>query len=276
GKWHLGTQDQFHPRKRGFDHFYGFLGGGNKPMDPVLEVDGKETQLKGSLPDLLVDNAIHFVEDNRARPFALLLHFRAPHFPYGPVPEEDSAPFKDLDPTIPDAPGIDKAQVKKWTREYYASIHSVDRNLGRLLAKLDEWKLADRTIVLFTSDHGYMIGHHTLHTKGNGFWIAGGVSGPKRPNMIEESILVPLLVRCSGGVKPGTELAEPVSNIDTFASVLGMLGVPMPEGLKQEGKDFSVLLRGKKAEWRDTIFGQYDLHNGGLDHMRMIRTSEWK
>ncbi len=276
GKWHLGTKPRFHPTKHGFDHFFGFLGGGNRPMDPTLEVEGKEKQLKGSLPDLLVDDALQFIQANRTRPFAVSLHFRAPHLPYGPVPLEDSTPFRDLDPTIPKAPGMDVTQVKKWTRDYYASIHSVDRNLGRLLAKLDELKLASKTIILFTSDHGYMIGHHGLHTKGNGYWIAGGVQGPKRPNMFEESIRVPLLIRWPGVVKPGTEISEPVSNIDTFASVLGMLHVPVPEAVKQEGADFSPLLRGKKIPWRDTIYGQYDLHNSGLAYLRMIRTAEWK
>src|SRR5262249_31003040 len=143
-------------------------------------------------------------------------------------------------------------------------------------AQLDELKLTGKTIVLFTSDHGYMIGHHTLHTKGNGFWIAGGVTGPKRPNMFEESIRVPLLVRWPGVVKPGTEINELVTNLDTFASVLGMLNVPVPDGVKQQGADFSALLRGQKVSWRDTLFGQYDLHNGGLAYMRMIRTERWK
>ena len=276
GKWHLGTQPPFHPTKRGFNHFFGFLGGGNTPMNPTLEVEGKAKQLQGSLPDILVDDAIKFVETNRSRPFALLLHFRAPHLPYGPVPEEDSAPFKDLDPTIPKFPGLDVAQVKKWTRDYYASIHSVDRNLGRLLNKLDELNLMRKTIVMFQSDHGYNIGHHGIHTKGNGHWVAGGVNGPKRPNMFEESIRIPLIIRYSGVVKPGTVINDFVSNIDTFASVLGILNVPIPDGVKQEGMDFSPLLRGEKAKWRDTVFGQYDLHNGGLAYMRMIRTDEWK
>jgi uncharacterized sulfatase len=276
GKWHLGTHKSFHPTRRGFNHFFGFLGGSNRPMDPTLEVEGQEKQLKGSLPDLLVDNAIGFIKTNRARPFALLLHFRAPHLPYGPVPDEDRAPFKDLDPTVPEWPGMDIAQVKKWTRDYYASIHSVDRNVGRLLAELDALNLSRKTIVLFTSDHGYMIGHHGLHTKGNAWWIAGGVTGPKRPNMFEESIRVPLIIRWPGVVKPGAEIAEPVSNIDTFASVLGMLNIPMPGTVKQEGADFSPRLRGRRVPWRDAIFGQYDLHNSGLAYMRMVRTDEWK
>ncbi len=279
GKWHLGDMQQFHPTRRGFDHFFGFLGGGNTPMNPTLEVSGKQTQLEGPLPDRLVDEAIRFVETNRDRPFGLLVHFRAPHLPYGPVPDEDSAPFTDLDPTVPKAPGLDEKQVKRLTREYYASIHSVDRNLGRLLERLDELDLTRRTIVLFTSDHGYNLGHHGIHTKGNGFWMAGGVNGPKRPNMWDTSIRVPLLVRWPGVVKPGTEIAEPVSNIDTFASVLGMLGVAVPDaanGLKHQGADFSPLLRGQNVPWRDAIFGQYDLHNGGQANMRMVRAGGWK
>ncbi|MFQ5930011.1 MAG: sulfatase, partial [Acidobacteriota bacterium] len=276
GKWHLGTKPRFHPTRGGFDHFFGFLGGGNRPMDPTLEVEGENRRLKGPLPDLLVDDAIHFIESNRTRPFALLLHFRAPHSPYAPVPKEDSSPFQDLSPTVPGESGVDIAQIKRWTRDYYASIHSIDRNLGRLLSKLDELGLTRKTIVLFTSDHGYMIGHHTVNSKGNAFWIAGGVRGPKRPNMFEYSILVPLIIRWPGVVKEGTEIKEGVSNIDIFPSVLAMLNIPVPASIELDGTDFSPLLRGQKIPWRDTIFGQYDLHNNGLAFMRMIRTPKWK
>lgn len=101
GKWHLGEAERFHPRAKGFERFFGFLGGGNRPMDPTLEVEGETRRLEGPLPDLLVDDAIGFLEERDERPFALAVHFRAPHLPYGPVPDEDSAPFADLDPTIP-------------------------------------------------------------------------------------------------------------------------------------------------------------------------------
>jgi uncharacterized sulfatase len=275
GKWHLGDRPQYHPTRNGFDHFFGFLGGGSTPMNPTLERDGKNVKIDGSLPDILTDDAIRFVTDNKERPFALLLHFREPHLPYAPVPEQDSKPFADLDPTIPKFPGLDAAQTKRWTKEYYGSVHAADRNLGRLLAKLDELGLAKTTVVLFTSDHGYNIGHHGLHTKGNGYWIAGGVRGPTRPNMFDTSLRVPLLLR-GPGIKAGTEIDEMVVQIDTFASLPALLGVPLPPGTKHEGRDFSPLLRGERVVWRDAIFGQYDLHNGGLAYMRMIRTTRWK
>lgn len=275
GKWHLGALPQFHPTKNGFNHFMGFLGGGNTPMNPTIEIDGKEQKLKGSLPDLLTDNAIDFVKKNKDRPFALMLNFREPHAPYAPTPDVDAAPFKNLDPTIPNFPGLNGKRTKQLTREYYASVHSVDRNLGRLLAMLDELGLRESTIIVFTSDHGYMIGHHGLHHKGNATYLITGREKDRRPNMFDHALQVPLIVRWPGVVKPGTERNELVSNIDTFASVLGMLQVKLPENYKQEGSDFAPLLRGKVVNWRDAVFAQYDPHVGLTGEMRSIRTHRW-
>lgn len=276
GKWHLGTQPAFHPSQLGFEHFMGFLPGGTRPMDPVLEVDGKQTPLKGPLPDLLTDDALAFIEQHRKQPFALSLHYRAPHTPWKPLPEEDLAPFRDLDPAVPLAPGVDAKQIKDWNRDYYASIHSVDRNIGRLLDALDRWQLTENTIVLFTSDHGYNNGRHNVSTKGNGHWVAGGVRGPKRPNMWETSIRIPLLVRWPAVVRPGSRSAAPVSTIDVFRTVLGMTGIEVPAGSPAHGMDFSPVLRGEQLPERDALFGQYDLHNNGLAYLRMIRTSRYK
>ena len=276
GKWHLGDLPQFHPARLGFDYFYGARRGSFKPKDPELEVDGKEVTVPGFSADVVMDAALGFIATNASRPFALLVHFREPHLPYDPVAEADSAPFRDLNPSIPHFDGLDAEQVKKWHREYYAAIHAVDRNIGRLLQRLDELQLAGRTIVMFTSDNGYMIGQHGLYLKGNGQWILGGKRGPARPNMFDESILVPLIIRWPGVAKPGITIPQPVSNIDTYATVLGMLGIAAPAGWKHEGVDFSPLLRGKKFTPHDAIFGQYDLHNEARANMRMIRTREWK
>ncbi|GAB4156860.1 MAG: sulfatase-like hydrolase/transferase [Planctomycetaceae bacterium] len=276
GKWHLGMQDRFTPAKLGFHHFFGFRGGGNRPMNPTLERNGQSKKYSGPLPDLLVDDAIQFVKDNQKHPFALCLHFRAPHTPYGPVPKVDSEPYKNLDPNVPIPPGGVAEQIKKWNRDYYASIHSVDRNIGRLLDALDKLKLTKNTIVLFTSDHGYNNGRHGVSTKGNGHWIAGGVRGPKRPNMWDTSIRVPLVIRWPGVIKPGTQFDHFVSNIDMFRTALGMLSIPVPENCNAHGIDFSPLLHGKPVSNRDALFGQYDLHNSGLAYMRMIRTKRFK
>jgi len=280
GKWHLGEVAHNHPTKCGFDFFLGFLGGGNKPIDPTLEIDGQVKNLKGSLPDILTDAAIDFITKNKDRPFALMLNTREPHLPYGPVPPEDSAPFKNLDPTIPNFPGLDGKQVKKWTSDYYGSIHSVDRNIGRLLAALEKLGLLENTIILFTSDHGYMIGHHGLHTKGNATWVVGPNRGVQRGNMYDLALRVPLFIRWPGVVRPGTTFDELVCNVDMFATALGMLKVPPPAAYQQEGKDYSPLLRGQKIPWRDAHFSQFDIHNGlgkkaTPSAMRSVRTHQW-
>ena len=276
GKWHLGDQPTFHPKRRGFDHFFGFLGGGNTPMHPMLERQGVTRRFEGYGADLLTDDALAFIEEHQRRPFALLLHFREPHAPYAPVPDSDAAVFESLDPSLPEASAMNTSQLKKWTREYHASVRSVDRNLGRILLHLDQLNLASETIVLFTSDHGYMIGHHGLRHKGNAHWYAGGVRGPKRPNMFEYSIRVPWIMRWPGVIQPGKRIDELVSQVDMFASVLGMLQIPMPDGYEQEGHDLSGLVMGESHVARRFIFGQYDLHNNGLAYMRMIRTKKWK
>lgn len=278
GKWHLGEKRESHPNRQGFDHFYGFIGGGTTPMNPTYDFpDGpKVVQAYGA--DLLTDEAIRWIGSVKGgeKPFALCLHFREPHTAYTPVPEEDSRPFANLDPTVPESKGLDIDQVKRWTREYYAAIHSVDRNMGRLFAMLEKEGLWDTTIILFTSDHGYNIGHHGIHTKGNGLWVAGGVTGPKRPNMWDTSLRIPLMVRWPGVVEGGTVIEQQVLNLDTFPSMLAMLNVTPPSGWKVEGDNFAPLLRGQQITWRSEWFGQYDLHNSGLAYMRMIRTEDWK
>jgi choline-sulfatase len=286
GKWHLGEKRHNRPRSKGFDHFYGIVGGGEQAMNPRMTIDGEDKRLEGPTPDLTADAAIRFIERTHGgagaeadKPFALCLFFREPHQPYTPVPPEDSAPFEKLDPKTPNVPDfVDAETNKKRYREYYGSIHAADRNIGRVLAKLDELKLADNTIVLFTSDHGYNIGQHGVYTKGNASWISGAKAGPKRPNMFEESIRVPLLVRWPGVVKPGTTIDQMVSNVDTFKTVLGMLNIPVPADAPQaDGRDFSPLLRGESVpSWREEIYTQYDLHNSGLAFMRMVRTPKWK
>ena len=276
GKWHLGQMPHNHPLKMGFDYFFGFLGGGNTPMNPTYDFPEGKKRLEGYGADLMTDDAIKWIGGQKNKPFVLCLHFREPHLAYGPVPPEDSEPFKNLDPKVPELKGLDLPQIKDWTRDYYAAIHSVDRNLGRLFAFLEKEGLWDKTIISFASDHGYNIGHHMIHTKGNGFWVAGGVPGPKRPNVWDTSLRIPWMIRWPGVVKAGTVIDHPVQNLDTFASILGMLGVPMPAEVRSDGMNFAPLLRGQEVKWRDTLFAQYDLHNTGLSYLRMIRNDRWK
>ena len=297
GKWHLGTLPDHGPRHFGLDYFYGFLHGGNRPMDPVLMRDRKPSVVSGPLPDLLVDDAMQFVERHRDSTFALLLHFRAPHAPHLPVPEEDLAPFTDLDPIVPmvdpagaildddqepaspEAIALHRKLLKQKMITYYASIHSIDRNLERLLDHLDALDLAGKTIVMFTSDQGYLFGHRGLKGKGGAQPIRNHTLADNVfvINMFDLAMRVPLIVRWPGVVEPGTVIDELVSNIDTYATVLGMLGIQAPPEASTQSRDFSPLLRGEPVEWRQQIFGEYTPDQiGGMQFIRMVRTKRWK
>lgn len=297
GKWHLGGNRNYYPTKYGIDYFFGFLRGTNRPLDPVLTRDGVTKNYKGYLPDILVDDAIEFLKKHRSEPFALMLHFRAPHAPHLPVTEADLAPFKDLDPAVPIVDPADaildddqepasqvaidlhEKLLKEKMISYYASVHSVDRNLGRLLDKLDKLKLADNTIILFTSDQGYMFGHRGLKGKGAAQSIRNHTLAENNffINLYDLSLQVPLIVRWPGVVNPGTVNEELISNIDTFPTVLGMLGIPFPENTPCEGRDFSPLLRREKIAWRDALFAEYTPDQlSTMDFIRMVRTKKWK
>lgn len=281
GKWHLGTRDEFHPTRRGYDAFYGFRDGGNTPRNPRLEVEGVTQIVQGDIPDLFVDEALIYLgtclaKPNRDRPFLLSVHFREPHAPYTPFPLPDDV-YSRLDPKIPQVAGLPVPRVKQLTRDYYSSVHAVDRNVGRLLNALDRNGLSDNTIVIFTSDHGYMIGHHGLWHKGNATWLVEGKKGP-RPNMFDDAVRVPLLIRWPGVVKPGTTVSHVVSNLDFLPTLLEMTGTPKPENLVVRGRSMVPLLKGEEPSpaWDDTLFGQYDMHHTKTAHMRMIRTPRWK
>ena len=298
GKWHLGRVKECYPTNFGLDYFFGFLQGSSTPMDPILyHGDHIPQKFEGPLPDILTTDAIRFIEKRRDEPFALMLHYRAPHWPHSPVPEEDMEPFKDLDPTVPivdpsnaivdddqDQPTPESIayhveKLKGQYVRYYASVHSVDRNLGRLLAKLDELNLTQNTIVLFTSDNGFLLGYRGLNGKSGAstFLRHHHADWPSVRNMYDLSLRVPLIVRWPGVVEPGTVIDELVSNIDTYPSILGMLDIPRAADDPDQGMDFSPLLRGEDVGWRDAIFGQYETYAlGNAEFLRMIRTKKWK
>lgn len=285
GKWHLGLTPEFHPHKTGFDYFMGFLGGGNAPKNPTLEKDGKEQKFEGLTPDILTDHAVEFLTVNQEERFALAVHYRAPHTRWLPVAEEDWELFESLDPTIPnpDYAKLDVPRVKKMTREYLASVHSVDRNVGRILDLLDELKLADNTVVIYSSDHGYSMGHNGIWHKGNGHWVlteppAAKANIPKgqRPNMYDHSIRVPTMVRWPGVVQPGSVVTKPVSNLDWYPTLVDIAGATLPGGETIRGQSITPLLRGNDAEWTDDFYAEYSTHHQSHTHMRMYRTPKWK
>lgn len=286
GKWHLGVPDKFHPTKTGFDYFMGFRTGGNKVIRPTLEVNGKDQQVDGYTYDILTDDALRFIDRNKDCEFLLCLHYRAPHTAWLPQPDSDRKPFENLDPKIPNPnfPNLDVERVKRMTRDYLGSVKGIDRNVGRVLKHLDQLQLAENTIVVFTSDHGYSMGHNGIWHKGNGHWAlkpTPPVTNPniprnQRPNMYDNSIFVPTAIRWPGKIAPNSKLDLPVANLDWYPTLLNLTGVPLPKGETIRGRDITPALMGKDIEWPDVCYGEYSTHHQSKTHMRMIRTSNWK
>ena len=290
GKWHLGRQDKQHPTRYGFDHFMGHREGGWSSVNPTLEKDGKNQKFEGLTADVLADEALGFIRSHvkspSDSPFLLCWHTRAPHARWLPVAPEDMAPYKGVDVPIPNPnfPNLDVPRVKRMTREYLASVRSVDRNVGRILKMLDELKLASNTIVIFSSDHGYSMGHNGIWHKGNGHWVLKppppakpNIPRGQRPNMYDNSIKVPTMIRWPGVIKPGTVVPQTVSNLDWFPTILAMAGVKTQPSWKLRGRDFTLLLKGRKpADWDNTYYAQYSTHHQSRTHMRMISTGQWK
>lgn len=281
GKWHLGTQDQFLPRHFGYDFFYGFREGGAAVIDPVLEHDGVIAEEKGLISDLVTDKALAFLQDaaEKEAPFLLSLHYREPHAPWTPVAEADEAHLKGRALTLPnpDVPNLDRERMEKSMREYLASVAGVDRNLRRILHLLDEYGLNKNTVVIFTSDHGYNVGHHGVLHKGNATWLTkGGEPSGRRPNMWDTSLRVPVLVRWPGVVTPGSVIVETITNLDWFPTLLAMAGAKPVENGVIHGRNFLPLLKGESIPWDNDFYGEYAMHHGADAGMRMYRTPEWK
>ncbi len=282
GKWHLGTQDRFHPSKFGFKYFMGFRAGGVATKAPKLEVNGEVKQVEGFTVDIVTDDAIRFLAEHRDKTFMLMLNYREPHTAYLPVRDEDWRKVANLDLQVPDYPDLDVARAKKLMREYLASVAAIDRNVGRLFAAIDELKLRENTVVIFTSDHGYNIGHHGVWHKGNGHYILNDSGSNvremriQRPNVFDTSLRTPTAVRWPGVVKPGTEIKQTVTNLDWFPTLLNIAGVKRPANTVIRGRDITPLLRGRKVKWGDDLYVEWSQHHYVTTHLRMYRTPEWK
>lgn len=190
GKWHLGGRG-FEPREQGFDVY--FAGNANtKPSD----MEGGKGEYA------LTTAAERFITENRQRPFFLYLCHNSPHVP------------------LAAQPGLIEKHSRAFNPVYAAMIETLDASVGRLLAKLDELKLADRTLVVFTSDNGGLhvlesphtpATHNTPFRAGKGFLYQGGLR-------------IPLLVRLPGRIKPGV-CETPVINTDWTPTILELAGI---------------------------------------------------
>lgn len=290
GKWHLGEDDQFHPEKSGYDTFCGWRTSADVSKDPEIEVDGKIIRQAGFSADIITDYALDYMRSASDAPFLVSLHFWEPHCNVGvytedgdrtwhPLKDEDWSLFKDIDPSTPnpDYPKLDIPRIKRMTREYLASVHAVDRNIGRIVQALKELGIEEQTAVIFTSDNGYNLGHNGIWHKGNGWWILTDNRG-NRPNMYDNSLRVPSVVKCPGLIEGNRVVDLPVSVLDWFPTVLRLSGIRPAAQVIIRGRDLVERLEPGSQDTEDGLFMQYSMWNWnqtGAD-LRAYRTREWK
>jgi arylsulfatase A-like enzyme len=245
GKWHLdgGKRDPgFVPpgeRRQGFD-FWAACECRHDHFNPLWFRDTPEPIRSQKFEaEALTDVAVDFLRANRKQPFFLMLSLGPPHDPYG-APE----PYMKLyDPQKLTMRPNWQAEVKQAGREqiaaYYAAVTAVDDQVGRLMRALKDLDLERDTIVLFTSDHGDMLGSQGARLK-------------RKP--WEESIRVPGILRYPAKVKAGRRVDTLLTHVDLAPTLLALCGVPVPEDM--QGSDLAGVVRGETERGPDAAFFQ--------------------
>jgi arylsulfatase A-like enzyme len=266
GKWHLDGDEKpgFVPpgsRRQGFDYWAGF-NRGHEYWDSVYYRDEDlPIAVNGYQPDHQTDLAIEFIQHNAGNPFCLFISWGPPHHPYHPKAKgalddrwEDLHPENlHLRPNVPEKT-MDSAGER--ISGYNAHIEALDANLGKLMDVLEQEGLEDNTIVVFTSDHGDMLGSQ-------------GLSHKKLP--YEESIHIPFIIRYPNKLRPGVENPVMFSIVDFMPSLLALSGLPIPDGV--QGKDLSLaILNRDLEEGPDSVYIEGRLEK---DPFRLVRTPEY-
>jgi len=290
GKWHLKS------RPTGFDQWVIFPWQGDY-QDPEMIAGGVSLKMRGHADDVVGDQALEFLRQRpRNKPFCLLYQFKSPHRTWQPAARfrkaledveiplprtfedrlegrpsavraaemalADMPDYRDRVPSSLPAPERKRRNLEIMVRDYYRVLLSVDENVGRVLELLDREKLAEGTIVVYTSDNGFFLGEHGLYDK---------------RLMYEPSIRVPMLVRYPRRIKPDmVDREHMVLNVDVAPTLLQLAGMPLPMGL--HGTSLVPILHGAKVPWRDAFLYEYFEYPAGhcVRKNRGIRTSRWK
>jgi arylsulfatase A-like enzyme len=271
GKWHIdghGRSAYIPPnRRKGFEywkvrectHDYNnsfYYGDSNKR----LSWDGYDAISQTA-------DAVDYIKSqNKHTPFLLMLSWGPPHDPYHTAPDEFKSLYNPEDMIIrSNVPDDWAGQAQQWLAGYYAHCSALDWCFGKILDALQECDLAENTIVIFTSDHGDMVGSH-------------GARNKQRP--WDESILVPMLLRYPrlfGG--SGRTIDTPFNSPHLMPTILGLAGLEIPTTV--EGLDFTSHLKGEDPPPEEyalielpACFHQYAYYRGGKD-WRGLRTKRY-
>jgi arylsulfatase A-like enzyme len=239
GKWHNGTQFPYHPLARGFDEFYGFCSGHwGDYFSPILEHDGEMVRGNGYLVDDFTDHALDFIERNAARNFFLYLPFPTPHAPMQ-VPDAYWEPLRDRPLQL--TAREEEKEDADFTRAALAMVECIDHNVGRVLSKLDELKLAENTIVVFFCDNGPNSSRWNGDMKGRkGSTDEGGVRSP-------------LIISWPGKLAAGRLVSQISGVIDLLPTLADLANVPIVGGMPIDGVSLKPLLMGEAGAIPDRM-----------------------
>jgi arylsulfatase A-like enzyme len=254
GKWHLGGAEQFHPLKRGFAEFYGFLGGAHDYFQRAGILRGNEPAeaSKEYLTDIFAREATAFIDRHKAEPFFLYLTLNAVHTPM----QADDSRLKKF------------ASIAGNTRRTYAAMMSaMDDAVGRLRAKLEAEKLADNTLIVFVSDNG----GPTMKGTTTNASINTPLRGSKRTTL-EGGIRVPFFISWPGKLAPGSVDDRPVIQLDVLPTALAAAGIESKPDWKLDGVNLLPYLTGESknaAAPHDALFWRFG-------QQMAIRKGDWK
>ncbi len=248
GKWHLGDEAAYRPENRGFDEVYIHGGGGigqtypgscgdapdNTNIDPALWHNGKFEKTTGYCTDLFFAQAIRWIDTQRtaSKPFFAYIPLNAAHGPHV-VPKEYYSQY------------LGKDGVSEEAAKFFGMIENVDINFGKLLKQLDQWKLADNTLVIYLAgDNG--------GTEGTKIFNAGLRSG--KGTTYQGGVRTVAFFRWpAGGIPADAECSALTAHIDLFPTLMEITEGKLPAEAKGqvEGKSLWSLLRNPKAPWPD-------------------------
>jgi arylsulfatase A-like enzyme len=254
GKWHLGGAPQFHPRRRGFDEFFGFLGGQHnyfpEGQDAPIYRGTEVIKEEGYLTDAFAREAVSFVDRHKGHPFFLYLAFNAVHTPMHAT-DDRVARFASI------------ADEKR--RTYAAMLSALDEAVGKVVEKLRADGLEENTLIFFFSDNGgpTMLGTTTNASKND------PLRGSKRTTL-EGGIHVPFVAHWKGKLPAGKVYEQPVIQLDLLPTALAAAGVEADLSWKLDGANLLPALKGEAKEpphealyWR-------------LGEQFAIRVGDWK
>ena len=249
GKWHLsGTNDEMstvepgrRPEYQGFDVNIGGVSFGGPPsyFDPYRNPALEDREQGEYLTYRLADETIGFIEEHQDEPFFIALWPYTVHWPM-------EAPQALVDKYADRAGFEDYGDGIEASTRYAAMIEAMDAAIGRVLATLDALRLAEETLVIFTSDNG----------------AYGGVTdlSPLRAakgHLYEGGLRVPLIIRWPGQVEPGSVSAIPVISMDFFPTILDAAGLDAMSGTPLDGESLLPLLRRSGPLERDALYFHY-------------------